>query len=248
MKEFGKERKAGWWVLAPGDDGPLEKLGPEVLSEGFADVGPRDRRRRAVSTRSCATSGRWPASAAGTATTSCIARSSRRTRRSASSTPDERERLARGDRARCSTRRSRSNARAPAGCPTKLGDHFTVHGKYGQPCPRMRRRPAPRELRVARGHVLPDVPDRWQDPGRPAAVPPRPIAIPVRVADEDDRPHTTTRARRRARHRGALPRAPHGPHAAPRVAATSACSSSGSPSPTSATRSWRPSCRSRSTS
>ena len=30
VKEFGKERKAGWWVLAPGDDGPLEKLGPEV--------------------------------------------------------------------------------------------------------------------------------------------------------------------------------------------------------------------------
>ena len=36
IKEFGKERKAGWWVLAPGDDGPLEKLGPEVLSDGFA--------------------------------------------------------------------------------------------------------------------------------------------------------------------------------------------------------------------
>ena len=36
LKEFGKERKAGWWVLAPGDDGPLERLGPEVLSDGFA--------------------------------------------------------------------------------------------------------------------------------------------------------------------------------------------------------------------
>jgi len=32
VKEFGKQRKAGWWVLAPGDDGPLAKLGPEVLS------------------------------------------------------------------------------------------------------------------------------------------------------------------------------------------------------------------------
>src|SRR5437762_10944160 len=37
VKEFGKERKAGWWCLAPGDDGPLEKLGPEALSEEFAD-------------------------------------------------------------------------------------------------------------------------------------------------------------------------------------------------------------------
>src|SRR6476620_5546849 len=33
VKEFGKQRKAGWWVLAPGDDGPLTKLGPEVLSD-----------------------------------------------------------------------------------------------------------------------------------------------------------------------------------------------------------------------
>jgi formamidopyrimidine-DNA glycosylase len=22
------------------------------------------------------------------------------------------------------------------GLPTKIGDHFTVHGKYGEPCPR----------------------------------------------------------------------------------------------------------------
>jgi formamidopyrimidine-DNA glycosylase len=34
VKEFGKERKAGWWVLAAGDDGPLDRLGPEVLAPG----------------------------------------------------------------------------------------------------------------------------------------------------------------------------------------------------------------------
>ena len=27
LREWGTERKAGWWVLAPGDDGPLDKLG-----------------------------------------------------------------------------------------------------------------------------------------------------------------------------------------------------------------------------
>src|SRR5438093_4551129 len=32
VKEFGTERKAGWWVLAEGDDGPLAKLGPDVDS------------------------------------------------------------------------------------------------------------------------------------------------------------------------------------------------------------------------
>ncbi|HSJ52080.1 MAG TPA: DNA-formamidopyrimidine glycosylase family protein, partial [Actinomycetota bacterium] len=35
VKEFGRERKAGWWVLADGDDGPLAKLGPEPDSEEF---------------------------------------------------------------------------------------------------------------------------------------------------------------------------------------------------------------------
>ena len=25
LREFGTERKAGWWVLAPGDDGPLDE-------------------------------------------------------------------------------------------------------------------------------------------------------------------------------------------------------------------------------
>ncbi len=32
VKEFGTQRKAGWWVLAAGDDGPLVRLGPEALS------------------------------------------------------------------------------------------------------------------------------------------------------------------------------------------------------------------------
>jgi formamidopyrimidine-DNA glycosylase len=36
VKEFGRERKAGWWCLGPGDDGPLQKLGPDALSAEFA--------------------------------------------------------------------------------------------------------------------------------------------------------------------------------------------------------------------
>src|SRR5262245_29006081 len=39
IREFGTERKAGWWVLGPGDDGPLDKLGPEALSDAFAEFG-----------------------------------------------------------------------------------------------------------------------------------------------------------------------------------------------------------------
>ena len=35
VKEFGRERKAGWWVFAEGDEGPLSKLGPEPDSAEF---------------------------------------------------------------------------------------------------------------------------------------------------------------------------------------------------------------------
>src|SRR5438552_1508357 len=38
VKEFGTERKAGWWVLAEGDDGPLAKLGPEPSSDEFGEL------------------------------------------------------------------------------------------------------------------------------------------------------------------------------------------------------------------
>ena len=37
VREHGTERKAGWWVLGPGEVGPLEKLGPEATSDEFAE-------------------------------------------------------------------------------------------------------------------------------------------------------------------------------------------------------------------
>jgi formamidopyrimidine-DNA glycosylase len=36
VREHGTQRKASWWVLAPGDDGPLAGLGPEPGSDEFA--------------------------------------------------------------------------------------------------------------------------------------------------------------------------------------------------------------------
>ena len=38
VREHGHERKAGWWVLAAGDDGPLESLGPEPFDEAFDEL------------------------------------------------------------------------------------------------------------------------------------------------------------------------------------------------------------------
>ncbi len=37
VREHGTQRKASWWVLAPGDDGPLSGLGPEPGSDEFAE-------------------------------------------------------------------------------------------------------------------------------------------------------------------------------------------------------------------
>jgi formamidopyrimidine-DNA glycosylase len=47
VREHGTHRKVSWWVLAPGDDGPLAGLGPEPGSEEFAEfIRTSDSRRR----------------------------------------------------------------------------------------------------------------------------------------------------------------------------------------------------------
>lgn len=38
VREYGTQRKASWWVLAPGDDGPLAGLGPEPGTDEFAEL------------------------------------------------------------------------------------------------------------------------------------------------------------------------------------------------------------------
>ena len=134
LKEFGKERKAGWWVLAPGDDGPLEKLGPEVLSEEFAAwVRETDDARRVHTIlrdqRTVAGVGRgYSDDILPRAMLSPYAAL-------AKLEPMERERLLDATRAVLDDALEAERART-GGLPTKLGDHFTVHGKYGEPCPR----------------------------------------------------------------------------------------------------------------
>jgi formamidopyrimidine-DNA glycosylase len=134
LKEFGKERKAGWWVLAPGDDGPLEKLGPEVLSDGFADwVRETDDPRRVHTIlrdqRTVAGVGRGYSDdilhRAKLSPYSSLAKL----------TPEEREALLDATREVLDEALAAERART-GGLPTKIGDHFTVHGKYGEPCPR----------------------------------------------------------------------------------------------------------------
>ena len=134
IKEFGTERKAGWWVLAPGDDGPLDKLGPEPGSEEFASLirGGDDNRRVHTMLRDQRT-----VAGMGRGYTDDVLHEARLSPYASlkSLTPDERERLldaistilAQG----LEDERKRSG-----GLPTKIGDHWIVHKRAGHPCPR----------------------------------------------------------------------------------------------------------------
>ena len=94
VKEFGTQRKAGWWVLARGRRRAAREARPRGRSSPEADELLRDERGQPPRPHDPARPAHdRRASAAATATTSSTARSSRPTRRSPSSTPTSAERL-----------------------------------------------------------------------------------------------------------------------------------------------------------
>jgi formamidopyrimidine-DNA glycosylase len=133
VKEFGKERKAGWWVLAPGDEGPLAKLGPEI-GGGEADelfrTGDDARRVHTIlrDQRTVAGVGRGYSDdilhRAKLSPYSSLAKL----------TGPERERLIEATHAILDEALA-VERRRQGGLPTKIGDHFTVHNRAGEPCP-----------------------------------------------------------------------------------------------------------------
>jgi formamidopyrimidine-DNA glycosylase len=134
VKEFGRERKAGWWVVAEGDDGPLAKLGPEADSPAFERFVLESDDARRVHTilrdqRTVSGIGRGysddvlhRAKLSPFATLAALSSEERRDLLDA-----VHEILAEA---------LEVERRRTGGLPTKIGDHFTVHGKYGTPCPR----------------------------------------------------------------------------------------------------------------
>jgi formamidopyrimidine-DNA glycosylase len=133
VKEFGRERKAGWWVLAEGDQGPLAKLGPEPDSPEFERLVLEGEDGRRVHTilrdqRTVAGIGRGYSD-------DILHRAKLSPYASlASLEPEQRKELLAAvasvlDEALAAERRR------SGGLQTKIGDHFTVHGRYGEPCP-----------------------------------------------------------------------------------------------------------------
>jgi formamidopyrimidine-DNA glycosylase len=134
VKEFGKERKAGVWSLGADDDGPLAALGPEALSEESAALFRESTDGRRVHTilrdqRTVAGVGRgYSDDALHHARLSPYAVLGKLD-------AEERERLVTGLH-EILTGALEVERRRSGGLPTKLGDHFAVHGRWGQACPR----------------------------------------------------------------------------------------------------------------
>jgi len=135
VREYGHERKAAWWVLAPGDDGPLGRLGPEPASEEFAELVLHGDDRRRVHTilrdqrtvsgvgRGYADDALWRAQLSPYATLASLDDNARMQLLTA-----VRDVMAQGV--------ERERTRSGGLSKPKLGDHFDVHARYGTPCPR----------------------------------------------------------------------------------------------------------------
>ncbi|HEX4493765.1 MAG TPA: DNA-formamidopyrimidine glycosylase family protein [Acidimicrobiia bacterium] len=134
VREHGTERKAGWWIVGEGDDGPLEKLGPEPDNEEFARLVREGTDGRRIHTllrdqRTVSGVGRGYADDA-----------LHRARLSPYASlktldADERERLLDSVRAVLADGLERERTRTGGLSENKLGGHFVVHGKAGVPCP-----------------------------------------------------------------------------------------------------------------
>jgi formamidopyrimidine-DNA glycosylase len=134
IREFGTERKAGWWVLAPGDEGPMATLGPEVTSDEFAQW-----LRTATDGRRVHTILRDQHTVAGVGrgyADDALHRAKLSPYASLKSlSADERARLLTAILAVLEDGLERERSREGGLSANKLGEHFTVHGKAGLPCP-----------------------------------------------------------------------------------------------------------------
>jgi formamidopyrimidine-DNA glycosylase len=135
VREWGTERKAAWWVLAPDDPGPLEKLGPEPDTDEFAELvlhGTDGRRvhtilrdQRTVSGvgRGYADDALWRAQLSPFASLSSL-------------DDEQRHRLLDAVRTVLADGLERERTRKGGLSENKLGEHFEVHGRHGTACPR----------------------------------------------------------------------------------------------------------------
>jgi formamidopyrimidine-DNA glycosylase len=134
VREHGTERKVAWWVLAEGDDGPLEGLGPEPHSQEFTDLIEHGTDKRRVHTllrdqRTVAGIGR------GYADDALHAAHISPYATLASLSGEQREALLVAIRATLADALEGERKRTGGLSEPKLGDRFTIHNRHGTPCP-----------------------------------------------------------------------------------------------------------------
>ena len=135
VREHGTERKAAWWVLAAGDEGPLAGLGPEPDSNEFADFVLKGDDKRRIHTwlrdqhtvagvgRGYADDALWRAQLSPYATLAQL-------------DDDERRRLLDAVRGVLVDGLEKERTREGGLSAPKLGTNFEVHGLFGTPCPK----------------------------------------------------------------------------------------------------------------
>jgi formamidopyrimidine-DNA glycosylase len=134
IREFGTERKVGLWIIRSDDEGPLAALGPEPFSDEFEELilessDPRrlhkllrDQKTVAGIGRGCADDALHTARLSPYTTLAALG-------------SDERTRLVEAVRTTL-TEGLEIERQREGGLPPKLGDHWVVHRRYGDPCPR----------------------------------------------------------------------------------------------------------------
>jgi formamidopyrimidine-DNA glycosylase len=134
VREYGTQRKASWWVLAPGDEGPLADLGPEPGTDEFAAFIRSSDSKRHLTTdlrdqHTVSGIGRgWGDDILQRAKLSPFA-----SLRSLS--PEQRESLI-AAATEVLDEALELERRRPGGLSeSSLGGRFQVHGRFGQPCP-----------------------------------------------------------------------------------------------------------------
>lgn len=134
IKEYGTERKAGWWAVAQGDDGPLASLGPEPFTAEFEHLilNSEDGRRIHTLLRDQKT-----VAGIGRGYADDILHAARLSPYASLPKLEQPERATLLNATReVLTQALEHERRRSGGLPAKLNERFTVHGRYGQPCPR----------------------------------------------------------------------------------------------------------------
>ncbi len=134
VREHGTQRKASWWVLAAGDDGPLTGLGPEPGSDAFASFIRTSDSNRHLTTdlrdqHVVSGIGRgWGDDILHRAKLSPFASLH-------SLDPSEREALLTAATDVLAEALALERGREGGLSEAKLGGRFKVHGRVGEPCP-----------------------------------------------------------------------------------------------------------------